>query len=621
MKKLNYMWGALAAAAMSLAACSPDEFEGVNENGLPLAEDAVVRVDVDQTTNQATFNLEGNGVYPIWIMSWESTNPYSTQNGLKKVFAQAGDYTLNYRVGNRNGFSQGIGEKVFHIDNMLVDFDALYTVICDKAWRLDKDKAGHIGYGETGTDGLGQYSAAPNEKAGMGAYDDEITFTRDGKYTYNPGADGLTLLNTACTVLPGNNGDGNDFSAATQAQTADFTIASEGNDLYLTLPANTLFPYIATDGQYANPKFRIESYTGSSLVLIYDDGKTAWHYILTSKTDEPGFGGFDPDSDCNMFKTCQFTNEFYYATGESWSQLPNPEMTVGDNEYTVSLPTATQQQWQAQVKFVTDMTTNSATNYDFSCKLMSTKAIGNATVKLVKHGDDNTFYFAENVALEAYEEYVFYMSDMPGIDMDNVDVVFDFGGNPENTEVTISDIVLEEHGCDGIEAPAEEDKTVYDYDAPSNLWKSDVDDAADCDVEFYYAPGWVQIADPGFSKDGGTYTITLPQATNEQWQAQVKIKTGIPAEAETPYDFCCTLMADKAMTGATVKLTDSTDDNNFFFAERVDLPAYEEVEFKMPAKVISTGAAGALTLVLDFGGCQENTTVTISNIVLQKTAQ
>ena len=101
----------------------------------------------------------------------------------------------------------------------------------------------------------------------------------------------------------------------------------------------------------------------------------------------------------------------------------------------------------------------------------------------------------------------------------------------------------------------------------------------------------------------------------------MKIKTGIPAEAETPYDFCCTLMADKAMTGATVKLTDSTDDNNFFFAERVDLPAYEEVEFKMPAKVISTGAAGALTLVLDFGGCQENTTVTISNIVLQKTAQ
>lgn len=167
----------------------------------------------------------------------------------------------------------------------------------------------------------------------------------------------------------------------------------------------------------------------------------------------------------------------------------------------------------------------------------------------------------------------------------------------------------------------DEDPTVYTYDSPNNLWKVNVDDIDGYTTEFYYAPGWSQIADPGFAKDGGNYTITLPTATSEQWQAQVKLHTNIPAEADTPYDFSCTLMSDKDLKGATVKLTDSTNDNNYVVLERVDLVPYEECVVKVPASVMTEGAAGALTLVLDFGGCQDNTTVTVNNIVLQKTVQ
>lgn len=621
MKKLNYMWGAFAAAAMSLASCSPDDIEGLSESGLPLASEAKVTVDVDQSTNQATFNLEGDGVYPIWIMSWESANPYSTQNGYKKIINAAGDYTLNYRVGNRNGFSQGIGAVTFHIDNSLVDFDMYTTLLSGKTWRIAKDEQGHVGCGEPGTDGLGWYSAASGEKEGTGLYDDEITFTADGTYTYSPGADGLVFVNTSATVIPGNPNNGSDFDAQAEPQTSTYEIVGEGDDVYLVLPAGTLFPYISCDNQYNAPKFRIESITGSELVLIYDDGSIAWHYILTSKTDEGGFDGFDADSDCNLFKNCTFTNEFYYAPG--WVQIDNPAMTADGNSYTIALPTATNETWQAQVKFLTDMATNSANTYDFSCKLTSSTDHGNVTVKLVKTGDDGTYYFEEKVSLKAYEEYVFYKSGMPGLDMDNVSVVFDFGGNAADTEVTVGDITLQEHGCDGITAPTEdEDDTEYVYDAETNLWKTHVDDTDNYTTSFYYAPGWVQIADPGFSKDGGTYTVTLPEATNEQWQAQVKITTDIPAEAGTPYDFCCTLMADKELKGATVKLADAHDDNNnFFFAEKVDLPAYEEVEFKMPATVISGAATDALMLILDFGGCQAGTNVTVSDIVLQKTVE
>ena len=39
---------------------------------------------------------------------------------------------------------------------------------------------------------------------------------------------------------------------------------------------------------------------------------------------------------------------------------------------------------------------------------------------------------------------------MPGIDMDKVKLVMDFGGNAADTKVTVSDIDLQESGCDGV---------------------------------------------------------------------------------------------------------------------------------------------------------------------------
>ena len=112
------------------------------------------------------------------------------------------------------------------------------------------------------------------------------------------------------------------------------------------------------------------------------------------------------------------------------------------------------------------MATNVDNSYDFSAKFLSTTDHNNVTVKLTKEGDDDTYYFLENIQLKAGQEYIFYKSNMPGIDMDKINLVFDFGGNTENTKITVRDIDLQEHGCDGIEAPAEdEDKTVYTYDS------------------------------------------------------------------------------------------------------------------------------------------------------------
>ena len=83
------------------------------------------------------------------------------------------------------------------------------------------------------------------------------------------------------------------------------------------------------------------------------------------------------------------------------------------------------------MKFLTDMTTNASTSYDFHCVLNSSQKL-KATLKMVLHGDDN---------------YTFEQTAMPGIDMNNVDFVLDFGSNPDNTEVTVSNIILKESSC------------------------------------------------------------------------------------------------------------------------------------------------------------------------------
>ena len=39
------------------------------------------------------------------------------------------------------------------------------------------------------------------------------------------------------------------------------------------------------------------------------------------------------------------------------------------------------------------------------------------------------------------------MTGMEGIDADQVNLVLDFGGNPANTEVTVSKIIVKESSC------------------------------------------------------------------------------------------------------------------------------------------------------------------------------
>lgn len=148
---------------------------------------------------------------------------------------------------------------------------------------------------------------------------------------------------------------------------------------------------------------------------------------------------FDPTP--NMWLNAEKELGFYYAPG--WNQTTDPAYTEKNGTYTVTLSKATSEQWQAQMYFATDLKTDAHCNYNFRIKLRVNKAL-TATVKLNQRGNDKLYYFEERIPLKANEDYIFERQDMPGLDMDGVILVLDFGGNRASTTVNISGIMLTE---------------------------------------------------------------------------------------------------------------------------------------------------------------------------------
>ncbi len=154
---------------------------------------------------------------------------------------------------------------------------------------------------------------------------------------------------------------------------------------------------------------------------------------------------YDPTAPENMWLSMTVNSMFYYYA-PGWAQIADPELVQnGSNDYTITLPEATSDQWQAQMAFKTTMSSSADKRYDFYLVMTSTEDHPGVTVKLVKEGDDETFYFADRHALKAYEEFVYKVPDMAGIDMASINLFFDFGGNVAGTEINIKDILFQEH--------------------------------------------------------------------------------------------------------------------------------------------------------------------------------
>ena len=342
------------------------------------------------------------------------------------------------------------------------------------------------------------------------------------------------------------------------------------------------------------------------------------------KTKMTGFGGFVYDSEFNMWpKATVAAPTFWYAPG--WGQIADPVYKLAvDGSYSVSLPAATTDTWQAQMILGTNIATQASKHYDFSVILTATKNHPHVMVKLTDSADDNTFYFAQTIALTANEPLCFWKSDLEGLDIATLKLVLDFGGNAENTDMTIENVVLKDHANDDGTVVPVELKVPFDYNTAGNLWK-DIDANKSFTEETWYGDAsWAQIdVTPVIKHEGSKHIIIVPCETPaELWHAQWKM-LGIPvsAKADSKIDFSCKVTTSAPLPMMTLKLCDDANDGNLFFQESTDVKG--EYVFRYENQPNSTKEADGgpqdmskMKLVIDLAGAPKDAEVTISDIVL-----
>lgn len=633
--------------AGSMVACSPEEFEGLDQAGVPQISNFAdqINVVVDQNTNQVTFTLNNaQAVMPYWEIELgedkKGNMKYdrSTANGYERIFATAGDYTVNCRVANRNGISVAAVSKTFHIDNTIIDFGPYLQKLSKAPWYIDNEAQGHMGCGESGTDGLNWWSAAPNDKADWGVYDNSMIFTADYQYTFDPGASGTIYVNNGVSmwpeenVLTGDDGKPIDFTHAVSVQNTTYALEVDGSDLYITFPEHTCFPYIANDDIWNSPRYKVLNMDSKSMELVIDNGSIAWHYLLTN-SKVAKFNGFTYDQADNLWKKANVSfRNIYYAHTSDWQQLPEFEHSEEDGEYHVVLPTATDDKWQAQYQLATTLTNAEVpadATYDMSLIVRSSKTLPGMTVKLTDDNDEAAIV-DETFEVPGGEDYIFYVTDKAGIDLSKapLKLVFDFGKNPDDCDITIKQVVLIDHskntelnllpsdeGGEGDE-PAEP----IDWDESANLLSGH-----SFNVTTYYSHGdsWEVYPEYEHSYADGVHEIFLPSESNSRWQAQYTLeKWGVALSNEKTYDFRVKIETDKALPGVTVKLT-QTDDDNTFLTEAVHVVEAGESWIEVGNMAITAtpegkGVIDNLKIVFDFGGNAAETTITLSDLLLQE---
>ena len=508
----------------------------------------------------------------------------------------------------------------FTFEKSQVDFTPYINRI-SRTWRIDYAQQGHMGCGEPGSDGSNWWSAAPNDKADWGVYDDRITFDASGSYNYNPGDGGTMYVNTGCSVFPEfNTNDGNDFMADVNEQTTSYSFDVDGDKIRLKfLPTATVPLYLPTMRSITTPCSPSSKLTNTEMVLLYEGNGITWRFMLTSKDEgeeaQPEAKvDWDYASAANLWKAVDEGSAFeamgYYFADNNWSPIAYTEATHTGDAYELTLPEGLGgSQWQGQFHIDTKLTASASKTYNFYMVMESDQDLPGVTFKLTDAGDTN-FFIEERNNVAGGTPFVLKREGVTlkeGVDATAIRLFFDFGGSPAGSHIKISKIYLEE-------------AVPMNYDDPDNLWKGVDDGTVGMEMGYYFADNnWSPIAYTEATHSGDAYELTLPEGLGgSQWQGQFHIDTKLTASASKTYNFKMVMEADQDMSGVTIKLTDAGD-TNFFCEGRHDIPGGEKFVFTLKGASLKEGTdASAIRLFFDFGGSPAGTHIKISQIVFKE---
>lgn len=137
----------------------------------------------------------------------------------------------------------------------------------------------------------------------------------------------------------------------------------------------------------------------------------------------------------------------------NWEKNDNYNYTLSDFGATFVLTDATSERWQAQFKIPTGVSFTSEDVYQLEFDYKANNSF-TGFVKLYKSNDDNTYAVSEdlgiNTTIQHFKSQVY--TNKP---LENVLLLFDFGGNPANTTIEVTNIKLIKYveNSESIESP------------------------------------------------------------------------------------------------------------------------------------------------------------------------
>lgn len=635
--KTTLKYIALSMSAALMAACSPD-YITPDQAKLPQAADFDVQVEVNQETNYVTFNMNNNGIVPVWIVG--ATDPIDNANGSKVTgknyaytgnglllrFRDEGKHTVEVKAYNAHGISVGSQMVEFTLNNTYRDpFDPAPYIkaLSDgstKTWEWNHTVAGHFGCGPFGGTGTEWWSAGAEEKKDWSLYDDKITFGADGSYIYDPG-DGQLYVN-ANSGIKSEYATGEDYLVPWEKTTATYSVESNWNDagveeIYITLPKGTPMSYVADQTELDDPRYLVLESKPADMkkcLKLVANLKTsgnpdgiAWHYEFV-KEGSAGGDVTDPlygktsktwvlDSEANGHIGCG--PDQANAAGW-WAAGPNEKAGFGlyDDEIT----------FYADGKYVF--------NPGADGKIYINKdvtAIGPGTTQSEDYDIDWTVQ--ESTYTLNGDVLTFPEGVVIGYVANNESVTNPTYVITENTEDKL--VIVANFSGISWQYIYKPKPDVFDVDGPGNFWKS-----ASVSMTYWYSPSdWSGGLNPETETlENNGLKVVIPEGIGgNEWQGQTVFHTDIPMSASKTYDFCVTVEADQDIPAMTFKLAWEGNDNDHeaFYVNDFTVEAGEPATFKMES-VVSDVDYDKVVLFVDLGRCTAGTTVTLTKICMQE---
>lgn len=635
--KTTLKYIALSMSAALMAACSPD-YITPDQAKLPQAADFDVQVEVNQETNYVTFNMNNNGIVPVWIVG--ATDPIDNANGSKVTgknyaytgnglllrFRDEGKHTVEVKAYNAHGISVGSQMVEFTLNNTYRDpFDpaSYIKALSDgstKTWEWNHTVAGHFGCGPFGGTGTEWWSAGAEEKKDWSLYDDKITFGADGSYIYDPG-DGQLYVN-ANSGIKSEYATGEDYLVPWEKTTATYSVESNWNDagveeIYITLPKGTPMSYVADQTELDDPRYLVLESKPADMkkcLKLVANLKTsgnpdgiAWHYEFV-KEGSAGGDVTDPlygktsktwvlDSEANGHLGCG--PDQANAAGW-WAAGPNEKAGFGlyDDEIT----------FYADGKYVF--------NPGADGKIYINKdvtAIGPGTTQSEDYDIDWTVQ--ESTYTLNGDVLTFPEGVVIGYVANNESVTNPTYVITENTEDKL--VIVANFSGISWQYIYKPKPDVFDVDGPGNFWKS-----ASVSMTYWYSPSdWSGGLNPETETlENNGLKVVIPEGIGgNEWQGQTVFHTDIPMSASKTYDFCVTVEADQDIPAMTFKLAWEGNDNDHaaFYVNDFTVEAGEPATFKMES-VVPDVDYDKVVLFVDLGRCTAGTTVTLTKICMQE---